>query len=250
MVYYIRELFCDKASAEFEFMNDYNRNFYESQISDLNSGGVLRKTTENNPVAINFFLSVKKSKSLFFFYDSAGEAFANTQHLSQHNFYDYFHGLIFVIDPFSIPDVYHDYKRLIDANPEIRPSTYPLEDVYDASLINLEKNYGLKVTEKVTKPVAIIISKVDAFDLQDRIGQNAVKKLMASDPTIKTEQDAMNKLCKDFLKEYQMEALLRKLEWKFPNSNFFAISSQGKNSIGIDNATDWLLKKVNSSLKS
>lgn len=247
MVYYIKELLTKKTGHKFDFMNPYNESVYNSEISTLNSGQTLRKTTENNPIALNFFLSKNGSKSLMFFYDSAGEAFSSTQHLSQHKFYDYFHGLIFIIDPFSIPEIHGQYKNQLSTNTSIRPSNYPLEDVYDASIINLEKNYGFKVTEKITKPVAILFSKSDAFDLQSKIGKEAVEKLLASDNTIKTKQEAMNKLCKDFLSSNGMDALLRKMEWKFPNSSFFAISSGGKNSIGIDNATNWILGKIDKS---
>ena len=215
MVYYIKEILTKKTGYKFDFMNTYN-----------------------------FFLSKNNAKSLLFFYDSAGEAFTNTQHLSQHKFYNYFHGLIFIIDPFSIPDIFNEYNSQLSTNTSIRPSSYPLEDVYDASIINLEKSYGFKVTEKITKPVAILLSKVDAFDLQNKIGKNAIQELLAVDKNIKNEQEAMNKLCKDFLSANGMDALLRKIEWKFPNSSFFAISSGGKNSIGIDNATYWLLGKI------
>jgi hypothetical protein len=247
MVYYIKELLTKKTGHKFDFMNPYNESVYNSEITTLHSGQTLRKTTENNPIALNFFLSKNGSKSLMFFYDSAGEAFSSTQHLSQHKFYDYFHGLIFIIDPFSIPEIHGQYKNELSTNTSIRPSNYPLEDVYDASIINLEKNYGFKVTEKITKPVAILFSKSDAFDLQSKIGKEAVEKLLAADNTIKTKQEAMNKLCKEFLSSNGMDALLRKMEWKFPNSSFFAISSSGKNSIGIDNATNWILGKIDKS---
>jgi hypothetical protein len=244
MVYYIKEFMSTKLGYKFEFMNINNENVYNREISTLHAGKILRKTTENNPIALNFFMSKNGTKSLLFFYDSAGEAFSNTKYLSQHKFYDYFHGLIFIIDPFSIPEVNLQYKDQLATNPEIRPSTYPLEDVYDASIINLEKNYGFKVTDKISKPVAIIFSKVDAFDLHDRIGNNAVDKLLATDSTIKSKQEAMNTLCKEFMVTNGMDALLRKIEWKFPNSCFFSISSAGKDSVGIDKPTNWLLGKI------
>ena len=115
------------------------------------------------------------------------------------------------IDPFSIPDIFNEYNSQLSTNTSIRPSSYPLEDVYDASIINLEKSYGFKVTEKITKPVAILLSKVDAFDLQNKIGKNAIQELLAVDKNIKNEQEAMNKLCKDFLSANGMDALLRML---------------------------------------
>ena len=86
MVYYIKEILTKKTGYKFDFMNTYNESIYNSEISTLHSGQILRKTTENNPIALNFFLSKNNAKSLLFFYDSAGEAFTNTQHLSQHKY--------------------------------------------------------------------------------------------------------------------------------------------------------------------
>ena len=244
MVWYIKEKFAKKMGLQFQFMDTYNENNYNSEIKILNSGNFVRKTTENNPIALNFFLSKDQSKSLLYFYDSAGEAFASTQNLVQHKFYDYFHGLIFVIDPFSIPDVSFNYQKQLASLSHIKPSSTPLEDVYDTLIINLEKNYKIKTTERITKPVAIVFSKVDAFNLSDIIGNNAVAKLMASNSAIKSPREAMNQLCKQFLKDNGMEHVLRKMEWKFSNAQYFAISSNGQKSIGVDDVTDWLLGKV------
>ena len=248
MVWYIKERFAMAKRFSFKFMNSYNENNYNSEISILHNGQSLRKTVENNPVALNFFLSKGKKKSLFFFYDSAGEAFASTQNLVQHKFYDYFNGLIFIIDPFSIPEVYSKYQNKLGST-NIKPSITPLEDVYDALIINLEKNYRIKTTERISKPVAIIFSKVDAFDLKNIIGETAAQDLLKTNGTIKTIEDARRHLCKTFLERNEMGALYRKIEWKFANSQFFAVSSGGKNSIGIDNVANWLLGEFDKSYK-
>jgi hypothetical protein len=250
LVWYIKEQFARTKGLTFKFMNNYNESNYNSEIAILNNGQFLRKTVENNPIALNFFLSKSKSKSLFFFYDSAGEAFASTQNLVQHKFYDYFNGLIFIIDPFSIPSVYSKYQSKLFGNTSIKPSITPLEDVYDALIINLEKNYKIKTTERISKPVAIVFSKVDAFDLQNVIGENAAQKFLKADGTIKTIEEARRQVCKKFLKDNEMEALYRKIEWKFGNSQFFAISSGGKNSIGIDRVANWLLGEIDSIYKN
>ena len=249
MVYYMKEIFAKKNGYTFEFMNVANKSLYDASISSLNAGMTLRKTTENDPVALNFFLSMNRSKSIFYFYDSAGEAFASTESLARHKFYHYFHGLIFIIDPFSIPAVYHQYESQLTTNPDIKPSSAPLEDVYGALIINIEKNYGVKVTEKITKPVAIAFSKIDAFDLQYVLGDDAVTKLLATDYTIKTEEEARQKVCKTFLENNNMGALARKMEWKFPNSRYFTIHSNGEKSVGIDKLTAWFLGEIDKSYR-
>ncbi|MDR0537651.1 MAG: hypothetical protein LBH04_06385 [Tannerellaceae bacterium] len=250
LVWYIKEQFARTKGFVFKFMNSYNENNYNSEISILHRGQYLRKTVENNPIALNFFLTKNKSKSLFFFYDSAGEAFSSTQNLVQHKFYDYFNGLIFIIDPFSIPSVYAKYQSNLSGNTSIKPSITPLEDVYDALIINLEKNYKIKTTERISKPVAIVFSKVDAFDLQNIIGENAAQKILKTEETVKTIEEARREVCKAFLKNNELEALYRKIEWKFGNSQFFAVNSSGKDSIGIDKVANWLLGEIDKSYKN
>ena len=68
-------------------------------------------------------------------------------------------------------------------------------------------------------------------DLQSKIGSKASNKLLAGNKSLKSDQEAINKVCKDFLSSNGMEPLLRKIELKFPNSCFFPISSAGKKSM-------------------
>ena len=54
MVCYMKEIYAKKNGYTFEFMNVANKNLYDASISSLNAGMTLRKTTENDPVALNF----------------------------------------------------------------------------------------------------------------------------------------------------------------------------------------------------
>lgn len=242
MVWSVREDFAVRRHLDFEFMNDYNKHLYEQQIERLNSGVILGKTPENNPVALNIFLSdekkgsggkdskMGKNRSLLYLYDSAGEAFSSTQHLVAHKFYDYFSALIFIIDPFSIPEVYSRYEDGLAAA-GVSPSLTPVEDVYDALIVNMEKNYNIKVTERISKPVAVVFSKTALFDLPERF----------AGPT----RDDADEACRRFLRENGEESLLRKMEWKFANARYFAVNSGGQNSTGVDAVTGWLLGEIN-----
>jgi hypothetical protein len=230
MVWHIKEKFAPSKGLGFEFIDKISETQFNSCMRDLDTGKSLPKTVENNPVALNFFLSKGANRSLLYFYDSAGEAFASTQHLALHKFYDYFNGLVFIIDPFSIPDIQFEYESQM-AKAGIKPSLASVEDVYESLIINLEKNYNIKVTERISKPTAIVFSKTGLLDLQQKFGNASARH-------------EMNEKCKQFLRDNGEESLLRKIDRKFKNSQYFAVDSNGRNSTGMDDVTGWLLGKI------
>ena len=103
-----------------------------------------------------------------------------------------------------------------------------LEDAFDLMLINLEKNHKIKRDQKVTRPCAIVINKIDAFDLEERIGHKAVKDFMIRNPEVKNFKDAEDMLCKEVFKSWGLGNFLRKLEHKFKKHRFFTCSALGR----------------------
>jgi hypothetical protein len=234
MVWYIKERFAPYKGFKFEFMDKIKGEAsFNSQITKLNSGLTLEKTNKNNPDAVNIFLTRGSNRSLLYLYDSAGEAFTDdnsSKHLVEHKFYGYFNGIIFIVDPFSIPDVYSQYKDKM-INLDVKKSRESAEDVYDSFVNNLERYYYVGVKEKIEKPIAIVFSKAGYFDLPQKLGFGL-------------SRDEMNEKCKKFLKDNGENALLRKLELKFANVQFFAVDSKGELSKGIDNVVNWLFRKI------
>jgi GTPase SAR1 family protein len=217
-------------SWETPFLNKQNEDIYNRALQDFNKGMVPAKTTELTPTAFNFFIKSKKwsADKILYFYDAAGEAFQTSSELLSHRFYGYLHGFLFIIDPFSIPELLNEYEDNLKIHgSEIRPSEMMLEDAFDTMLINLEKNHKIKRDEQVSKPCAIVINKIDAFDLEDRIGHKAVKDYLVRHPEITGFKDAEDQLCKELLKSWGLGNFLRKVEQKFKKYRFYTCSALG-----------------------
>ena len=247
-----------KKSWQIRFLNDNNENLYHRVSQHFEQGIVPAKTPQLTPQAFNFFIKPHRwtSEKIIYFYDAAGESFQSSDILVRHKFYEYFHGLIFMIDPFSIPELMMDYSNSLKHDDSIiRPSDMMLDDAFDRMMLNLEKNYHVKPNQTIKKPCAIVINKVDAFDLTERIGESAAKELMQQD-NIATLSDAVNQLCKKRLIEWGLGHFIRNLEYKFANYRFFTSSALGSphpqnhfHAYGTTEPLIWLLSQIDKKLK-
>lgn len=219
-----------KYSWHTRFMNKYNEDLYNRVLNDFARGIKPHKTVEFNPTAFNYFVKTNNSnrEKLLYLYDSAGEAFSNTADLVNHRFYGYLHGMVFIVDPFSIPELLNRYSKNIGSyGDNLKPSTSMLEDVFDKMLINLEQKHSVKRDKKVNIPCAIVVNKVDAFDLEDKIGENAARELIHRDDKIKTIENAIDFLCKELFMDCGLGNFLRKVEQKFSSYKIFTGSALG-----------------------
>ncbi len=219
-----------KYSWKIRFLNQQNEDIYERVLQNFNQGVVPAKTVELTPVAFNFFVGSSRwsPEKIVYLYDSAGESFQNSDDLVSHKFYGYLHGFLFIIDPFSIPELLYEYESNLKLyGTQIKPSDLMLEDCFDTMLINLEKNHKIRRDQQINKPCAVVINKIDAFDLEYRIGESAAKSLMIKDPKIKSMEEAVNRLCEELFMEWELGNVLRKLKHKFKTYRFFTCSALG-----------------------
>ena len=224
------EKIAPKESWKINFLNDQNEMVYKRVLQNFKQSIVPAKTVEFNPNAFNFFIGSDKwnPEKTMYFYDSAGEVFQDSDNLISHKFYGFLNGFIFIIDPFSIPQLLVEYEDNLKLySTDIKPSDFMIEDCFDTMIINLEKNHNIKKNQQVNKPCAIILNKVDAFDLEDRIGYNAAKKLMMKDPSIKSIEQASHMICEELFNEWELSNFLRNLKQKFKNYRFFTCSALG-----------------------
>jgi len=218
-----------KLSWNIEFLDTNNENIYNNELANFNKGIVPAKTVAMTLSAFNFFIKSNRwPDKLIYLYDAAGEAFESSDNLLSHRFYGFLHGFIFIIDPFSIPeliDQYQEQLQLYEAN--IKPSLMMLEDAFSAMIINMEKNHGIKRDKPIDKPCAIVINKTDAFDIEDRIGKRAARQLIIQDSSIKNFNQATQTLCKELFEEWGLGNFLRQIESKFKKYQFFTCSALG-----------------------
>ncbi len=196
----------------------------------LAQGRTPTKTLDKLPKALNLQLDRKHgSPWLLYLYDPAGEAFGETEGLVLHKYQEYLSGMVFLIDPFSIPvvaDEYHDRLPAVEGG--LKPSRLPIEDALSRILISLEEHFGLKKTARVKVPMAVVIHKVDAFDLEQRIGESAVAERRRTSPTLLGAGEARDELLRGQLIAWDQGDFVQQLESRFERVRYFSCSSLGR----------------------
>lgn len=196
----------------------------------LARGRTPQKTAAKLPRAINLRLERPgASPWVLYLYDPAGEAFDGREDLVEHKYQGYLSGLIFLIDPFSIPAVAAEYRdRLPAVESQLKPSRLPVEDVLSRIVINLEEHFELDKKARVRVPVAVVINKVDAFDLERRIGETALAGRLKASPAGTDPVAARDQLIREQLVAWEMGDFVQQLENRFARVRYFTCSSLGR----------------------
>lgn len=169
-----------------------------------------------------------QSPRVLYLYDPAGEAFADTRGTGLHKYQAYLSGLVFLVDPFAIPAVADEYRaRLAGQSDALRPSTVPIEDTFARIVIGMEEFFGLKKGKRIGVPVAVVLNKVDAFDLEDRVGERAVDARMAASPTASREA-VRDALVREQLRAWGEGPFVQQLETRCAKVRYFTCSSLGR----------------------
>jgi Double-GTPase 2 len=198
--------------------------FLESRTADdftrlqeqLAQGRPPDKTQHALPRAFNLQVaSAGASPRVLYLYDPAGEAFAETSGLVEHKYQQYLSGMIFLIDPFAIPAVEDEYRdEIARVRDCLRPSTLPVEDALSRVLIGMEEHFGLQRGEPIKVPVAVTVSKIDAFDLDRRLGDQGDADL--------------GEQVREQLVRWGQAGLVQQLEARCPRLRYFTCSALGR----------------------
>ena len=212
---------------------DYNEN-----VRRLSTGRELLKTTEVVAHAYNLKIQSPKSRvpKLAYIYDAAGEAYNQSENTSQQEYYKFIDGIIFVIDPFSIPVYRSIHAQDIQFYQDlIRPSQLGVADAYARMFDMFEDSAGLHKGRRFSHPIAVVVTKVDALNLEYEIGSFAAQNMMNADPSITTEGDAINLLVRNFLVQNDLDDFVRNIELQFSNVRYFSCSALGRMPLLNDN---------------
>lgn len=254
----VRELI-DNRAAMFglttKFIDTVTEAEYRSVEKKLLSGSAPSKTLSSVPKAFNLALKKdNKNKCLLYLYDPAGESYQNMDSLSSHRYFEYLSGMILVIDPFSIPVVRDQYKDKLAKNVSINPSQLHSIDALDRVILTMEESFGLSHTSKLKQPLAVVLTKIDAFDLQKKIGRLAKKTDVSGPPTIMSLSVKSN-LIKAQLIDWGESGLIQRIDTRFRNVRFFSCSSLSRTSsqagsefksMDVFEPLEWILKTVES----
>jgi len=221
------------------FPSDEDRLNYEDNLTRLTPGHRLDQTLKR-PNAYNLdihaphsalakrFLPRASLSRLAYVYDVMGESFRTSAEMSVQKFYSYINALIFVIDPFAIPDFADKHRDEIrQLGDALSASKADIQQSYERMRELLEVSAKLKANERTNRPLAVVVTKVDALGLENVIGAPAAQKLMVDDPSICLEEDAISLLVRSFLIENGESNLVASMESRFNNIRYFSCSALG-----------------------
>jgi hypothetical protein len=211
------------------FLESRTESDFQRICQQLSEGRPPDKTLSALPRAFNLKLQKSgQSPRVLYLYDPAGEAFNEIEGMVLHRYQEYLSGLVFLIDPFTIPAVRAEYSdRMAAVESALNPSRLPVEDALSRILISLEENFGLTRGAQLKAPLAVVLNKVDAFDLEQRIGEPAVQARVKSSSTPLDPETARNQLLREQLIRWDLGGLVQQLETRCARIRYFTCSSLG-----------------------
>jgi len=226
-----------RRSLECSFIESTTEAQFDRIVGQLDHGRPPDKTTEKVPRAFNLELRNGRGNwaRLLYLYDPAGEAYVDAEDLVLHKYQGHLTGLIFLIDPFSIPEVRRLYDdQLAAVETTLKPSSLLIEDALDRVLITMESHFGVGKTARIKSPAAVVVSKTDAFDLEDQLEAGSAAP---SDPTHSGGPDeAASDRVRRALIRWDQADFVQQIETRFKTVRYFACSSLGRMPDGTDRA--------------
>lgn len=219
-----------RLSFQPSFLESRTEGEFERVREQLAHGRPPDKTLAALPRAFNLQLQRDGlSPRVLYLYDPAGEAFNETEGMVLHRYQEYLSGLIFLIDPFTLPAVQEQYEdRLPGVKDVLQPSSLPVEDAFSRIMISMEEHFGLEQTGRIKQPVAVVINKTDAFDLEQLIGEPAVQARLEASAEGVTAETARNQVVREQLLRWDQAHLVQQLEARCARVRYFTCSSLGR----------------------
>lgn len=195
----------------------------------MQQGQTVAKTVARLPRAFNLQLQEgTRDPVVLYLYDPAGEAFGETAGLVEHSYQKFLSGLLFLVDPFAIPAVRREYQGpLAAAATVLSPSDMLVEDAFGRILIGMEEHFGLPKGGRIKKPVAIVVTKLDAFDLESKLGEPAWRQRAATSSPPLSLQEARDRVIREQLCAWNQGDLVQQMETRCSQLRYFACSSLG-----------------------
>lgn len=220
---------------DIELYNETTKRTYAEIETDFSSGST-RMTArpsdinQSSSIAFSFFIKNPKlqPERLMHIYDIAGEVFTdNAEHEVQKQ-YEYCQGILFIVDPFSIPAVRAKYGNQLSMEDRAGIGRADLNGVIDVFLDKLRQVTGLSDQKISQVPLAVVLGKTDSANLRDFFSEQRMDDLRAANPSVPLDRnDAIDGLCRQFLRDNQMEGFLNTISMRFANHRFFAASAIG-----------------------
>lgn len=158
----------EAGALQLTFTNDRARQRLDEASALVEQGHRLPKTVDLSPDAFQAVLTNHKgTRLLLSWFDPAGEIYTKSRGDRTQGYFAYYGGAVMLIDPFSIDRVRQRFASQLALLPPERVSfcAEPPEDVFARAAwsANTMDEQGRK------KPLAVVVTKGDPFDLQAEI---------------------------------------------------------------------------------
>lgn len=259
------ETVAPQKGLETEFYNDRKERIYQEIVQDFQTGNT-RITDRPQDVklasAVSFSFFVKHAslspERLIHVYDIAGEVFTNNDENEVQQQYEYCQGIIFMIDPFAIPTVRAQYESQLTPEDRAGIGKADINGVINVFLNKLREVTGLSDQKMAKVPLAVVIGKTDSANLAENFSEEKVEELQMLYPQAQLNaNDAVDYLCRKFLRENEMGGFVNAIEMKFSENRFFAASAIGHtrnagpyNPKGVLEPVEWICSLADKRLAS
>ena len=222
-------------SWDIEFYNEKKEEIFREIEMDYLKGSTRmtdRPQDINKASSVSFSFFVKgrefKPERLVHVYDIAGEVFTDNTENEIQKQYEYCQGIVLIIDPFAIPSVRNRLEDQLTPEDIAGIGKADINGIVDAFLNKLREVTGLSDRKMSSVPLAVLISKIDSANLEDELGDPAIKRKMAENPELFNDYyNIQDYICREFLRNNGMGSFLNNVELKFSNNRFFSCSAIG-----------------------
>ncbi|MBX9717708.1 MAG: hypothetical protein K2X36_02570 [Microbacteriaceae bacterium] len=165
----------------------------------------------------------KVRSTLFSFYDNAGEDFASEDRALSIHYLGQVSGVILLLDPFSFPE---NVQKAQDKGVVLSQSDAP-ENVLASLTAVLRMSHAVKTNRKITVPVAVVVSKIDAFF--DDLPENHPLRQPSSTLGVFDEAEAasLHDHMSALVASWGGDGLLRSLQQNYETYRVFGASALG-----------------------
>ena len=210
---------------------DYERNGldeYEENSQRLSKGFLPEKTTDQRLRYYQFTLTPRgDTKQQISLCDVAGELFdvTSSNAINSQIGFRFANSFILLIDPLAIPGYRSEISKMTNVN-EYRGSVQPIDEMLDTFVRTLQNIFSVDAKAMLNTDVAVVFAKADLPSFDKIIGESAILK-KAPGLTRNVKYETQNKLCEQFLREYNEDSFLNSLKSRFKSVQFFTCSALG-----------------------
>lgn len=228
----LEEIVAPAMGLRMEFANAAQEQEFRNRCRLMDQGRVLEKTVSNvKPPAFTISLkNVSGEGALLYIYDTDGSDFEQEDRLMGHGFHAHTAGVVLVIDPFAERNINSLWTA--DDAPEIwqqRPATVGANDVLGSLISRYEHALAQGADTRLSIPMSIVVSKVDAFQLETRTGP-APQPLLntATVQNAAAHAASQSERVRQFLRENSLGNIVNNAESRFGEVKYFPASALGR----------------------